>query len=146
MEQFKTPKEMLEPLSYQEGEFKVVQLVDAIRLFNEHTQQYKDACLQFIDEINRLRDALSEISEGKGRYNEDRLIHASNTIEDMIEIAKTALAESPENERKCKWQKVEWADGFIPECISERLINIMSASQTESFIYCPHCRLKIERI
>lgn len=34
---------------------------------------------------------VSEISEGKGRYNEDRLIHAANTIEDMIQLAKDAI-------------------------------------------------------
>jgi len=35
--------------------------------------------------------ALIEISEGRGRYNEDRLIHAENTIEDMKQLAKEAI-------------------------------------------------------
>lgn len=41
-----------------------------------------------------LLGALSDISEGKGRYNPDRLTHASNTIEDMVKLAKDAILES----------------------------------------------------
>jgi len=43
------------------------------------------------DEIDRLRAALEEIVEGKGRYSMDKLEHASNTIEDMKEIATNVL-------------------------------------------------------
>lgn len=39
----------------------------------------------------RLRMALEEISKGEGRYSMDRLMHATNTIEDMKEIAIKAL-------------------------------------------------------
>jgi len=39
----------------------------------------------------RLLEALTEISEGKGRYDMDKLRHAANTIEDMIKIAKSAI-------------------------------------------------------
>lgn len=42
----------------------------------------------------KLLAALIEISEGKGRYNEDKLIHALNTIEDMIQLAKDAINEA----------------------------------------------------
>ena len=35
--------------------------------------------------------ALTKISEGKGRYDMDRLRHAANTIEDMVGLAKEAL-------------------------------------------------------
>jgi hypothetical protein len=35
--------------------------------------------------------ALLEISEGKGRYDMDRLKHASNTIEDMKDLADKAI-------------------------------------------------------
>jgi len=42
----------------------------------------------------KMLKALKEISEGKGRYNEDRLIHASNTIEDMVIIANKAIKEA----------------------------------------------------
>jgi len=38
-------------------------------------------------------EALKEIAEGKGRYSEDRLTHAQNTIEDMIKIAKDAISD-----------------------------------------------------
>ena len=39
-----------------------------------------------------LYEALEKISEGKGRFDFDRLVHASNTIEDMKDVAKEALA------------------------------------------------------
>ena len=43
------------------------------------------------DEIERLRDALTQITYGEGRYNTDQLTHAENTIEDMIGLAEAAL-------------------------------------------------------
>lgn len=43
-------------------------------------------------QIAGYRAALTEILEGKGRYSRDQLEHASNTIEDMKEIAREALA------------------------------------------------------
>ena len=42
-------------------------------------------------EIERLEDALKEISKGEGRFSMDRQKHANNTIEDMIGLAKAAL-------------------------------------------------------
>ena len=45
-------------------------------------------------EIKRLLEALTEIAKGKGRFAIDQLKHASNTIEDMQEIANEALKES----------------------------------------------------
>lgn len=52
----------------------------------------KEAEMRALAKENRkLREALREITEGKGRYNRDQLIHASNTIEDMKEIATNAL-------------------------------------------------------
>jgi hypothetical protein len=36
-------------------------------------------------------EALCEIAEGKGRYDEDRLRHAANCIEDMVALAKEAI-------------------------------------------------------
>ena len=41
-----------------------------------------------------LLEALKEIAEGKGRFSQDPLTHASNTIEDMIEIAHNAIAKA----------------------------------------------------
>jgi len=38
-----------------------------------------------------MYEALKEISEGKGRYSMDKLTHASNTIDDMKELALNAL-------------------------------------------------------
>jgi hypothetical protein len=46
-----------------------------------------------------MLEALKEISEGKGRYNEDQLIHASNAVEDMKELAIKAI-ELATNENK----------------------------------------------
>lgn len=48
-----------------------------------------------ISKLSRERDellaALEEISEGKGRYNQDQFEHAKNTIEDMKQIALEAI-------------------------------------------------------
>jgi len=45
------------------------------------------------DKVKRLVEALKEISRGAGRYSHDSLTHADNCIEDMKELALTALAE-----------------------------------------------------
>lgn len=47
--------------------------------------------------VNDLRTALQEIAKGEGRYSTDQLTHASNTIEDMKELALRALKRSSEN-------------------------------------------------
>lgn len=44
-------------------------------------------------ELERLREALEEIAEGKGRFSRDSLQHAENAIEDMKALARTALTE-----------------------------------------------------
>ena len=56
------------------------------------TEEHANAKL--IAAAPKLLAALIEISEGKGRYNEDKLIHASNTIEDMVKLAKEAINEA----------------------------------------------------
>ncbi len=43
------------------------------------------------EEIERLKEALKKISEGKGRYDMNNHQHAINTIEDMKKIAIKAL-------------------------------------------------------
>ncbi len=43
---------------------------------------------------DELLKALKEIAKGGGRYDMDMLKHASNTIEDMITLAKTAIKNS----------------------------------------------------
>ena len=44
-----------------------------------------------VDKYNDLIEALHEISKGEGAYNEDRLEHANNTIENMKSIANETL-------------------------------------------------------
>lgn len=44
------------------------------------------------EENARLRAALEEITLGAGPFSRDHLTHASNTIEAMKEIARSALA------------------------------------------------------
>ena len=41
-----------------------------------------------------MYEALEGIAEGKGRFDCDRLKHASNTIDDMKELANEALAKA----------------------------------------------------
>ena len=43
-------------------------------------------------EIERLREALSEISKGQGAFSRDPLTFAKNCIEDMTKIAHDALS------------------------------------------------------
>jgi hypothetical protein len=44
------------------------------------------------EQAQMMFKALEEISKGAGRYDQDRLTHAQNTIEDMVEIAKETLS------------------------------------------------------
>ena len=41
-----------------------------------------------------MLETLKQITEGKGRYSMDHLEHASNTIEDMKQLAKDAIAKA----------------------------------------------------
>lgn len=43
---------------------------------------------------DELVEALEEIAEGKGRYSTDPFQHAINTIDDMKELARKALAKA----------------------------------------------------
>lgn len=49
-----------------------------------------------LNEVNRLLciaiEALTELTKPSGAYSEDRLKHAENTIENVSQIAKGALA------------------------------------------------------
>ena len=49
-----------------------------------------------IDTYTDFLEALTEISKGKGRYNMDKLTHASNTIDDMKELAINAIKKETE--------------------------------------------------
>ena len=42
--------------------------------------------------IARLRAALKEIQKAEGAYSLDRLVHARNCIENMVNLAEKALA------------------------------------------------------
>lgn len=53
-----------------------------------------EADMQLIAAAPKMLAALIEISKGEGRYNENKLIHASNTIEDMIQLAEEAIDEA----------------------------------------------------
>ena len=44
-----------------------------------------------VNHHDKLIETLEEIAEGKGAYNEDELMHASNTVENMKELAIEAL-------------------------------------------------------
>lgn len=55
-----------------------------------------EANMKLIAAAPDMLEALLEISEGKGRYNENQLIHASNAIEDMKQLAKDAIKKATE--------------------------------------------------
>ena len=46
-------------------------------------------------QVKRMREALQEISEGKGRFSRDHFEHCRNTVEDMKALAVAALSGSP---------------------------------------------------
>jgi hypothetical protein len=62
----------------------------------EYLKQHEqiEADMKLIASAPKMLAALIKISEGKGRYNENKLIHASNTIEDIIQLAKEAINEA----------------------------------------------------
>ena len=47
-------------------------------------------------QVKRMREALQEISEGKGRFSRDHFEHCRNTVEDMKALAVAALSGSPD--------------------------------------------------
>ena len=51
------------------------------------------------EQAMNMYKALREIAKGLGRYNRDPLLHASNTIEDMRDLAKAALEPIEKGER-----------------------------------------------
>lgn len=56
------------------------------------TKEEKEANAKLIALAPKMLEALKEIAEGKGRYDTDKLKHASNTIEDMIKLATDAIS------------------------------------------------------
>jgi len=49
---------------------------------------------QLISASPDMYEALKEIAKGEGRFSMDPLEHATNTIEDMVEIARAAIAKA----------------------------------------------------
>jgi hypothetical protein len=68
--------------------------------WNDGTGRIADAILadkvlalrEAADRIEALEAALREIARGEGRFSRDPYEHACNTIEDLIAIARAALA------------------------------------------------------
>ncbi|MBD3180757.1 hypothetical protein GF312_00595 [Candidatus Poribacteria bacterium] len=57
--------------------------------------QNKDERIQELEDcVENLISALEEIKKGAGAYDMDKLKHASNTIENMKEIAETAIRQA----------------------------------------------------
>jgi len=60
------------------------------------TKEYQLLPKEEVGKEKQLYEALVEIAKGEGRYDMDRFKHASNTIEDMIAIARKAISEYKE--------------------------------------------------
>jgi len=52
--------------------------------------------------VDELIEALQAIARAEGRYSRDPLTHASNTIDDMVALANTALANHQRTHYACK--------------------------------------------
>jgi hypothetical protein len=57
-------------------------------------------------DITRLKEALTEISKGMGRYSQDPLTHASNTIDDMKRLALDTLLQQDKDCSGCEYKHV----------------------------------------
>lgn len=53
---------------------------------------------KLVNDLVTATTALKEIAKGEGRFSRDHHEHASNTIDDMKELATTALAKIEEGE------------------------------------------------
>jgi hypothetical protein len=53
-----------------------------------------EANARLIAAAPELLEALRKIEQGEGRFSRDPLTHASNTIEDMIAVARAAIAKA----------------------------------------------------
>jgi len=71
-------------------------------------------------ETPTIKSILTEISEGKGAYNVDRLIHASNTIEDMKRLALDGIKlleqlGEPDSMQDFLEEIMVWSNATFPE-------------------------------
>lgn len=55
--------------------------------------QLQDEIARLQVQVEKARDALKEIGKGEGAFSRDPLTHASNAIENMVNIARRALNE-----------------------------------------------------
>jgi hypothetical protein len=78
-----------------EEERKKAEEVDMLRKKWRVSNKLHKDCADLLEkaeaEVERLKEALTDIAKGEGRYNRDPLTHASNTIEDMQALASAAL-------------------------------------------------------
>ena len=49
------------------------------------------------EKVEKLKDALKEITFGRGTFNHDPFQHCQNTVEDMKALAEQALADTEED-------------------------------------------------
>jgi hypothetical protein len=59
---------------------------------HNHNRFYDSGIKSLHDNSVQMFEALTEISEGKGRYNPDSFTHCKNTVEDMKELAINSIA------------------------------------------------------
>ena len=87
---------------YKEGETalsslykdKCKDLEETILSMDEEATELANKIIELEAENKRLRDALEKIAKGEGAFSRDRLEHATNVIENAIDLAKQALNET----------------------------------------------------
>ena len=87
---------------YKEGETalsslykdKCKDLEETILSMDEEATELANKIIELEAENKRLRDALEKIAKGEGAFSRDRLEHATNVIENAIDLAKQALKET----------------------------------------------------
>ena len=85
----------LDELEYLAVELDGDRLVNAARILSAFPAISSD--LRALKAENeRLRGELAEIAKGEGAFSRDPLTHASNTIENMTDIARRALEANDE--------------------------------------------------
>ena len=75
----------------QDGFAEKADLLDADSVGEERAEANALHIIKCVNMRDVLLGGLKEIAEGKGRYDTDRLKHAGNTIEDMIEKANILI-------------------------------------------------------
>jgi len=82
---------MIDPLV--DGEMQVapmmIALLDQAQKDREELSQLTAANAK----VEKLREALTKVTEGRGQFSLDRFQHCKNTVADMKEVAKQALAD-----------------------------------------------------